>query len=75
MIRNGEDDEDGNNKHCDESESVILVFMMPSLGKNEKTSQELQMRSKSLSDCQSLTLNVMIAVNCVTVTKGIILQF
>ena len=37
MIRNEEDDEDGNNKHCDDSEvGVVVVFMMPSLGKNEK---------------------------------------
>ena len=36
MISNEDEDEDGNNKHCDESESVVVVFMMPSLGKNEK---------------------------------------
>ena len=36
MISNEENDEDGNNKHCDESESVVVVFMMPSLGKNAK---------------------------------------
>ena len=45
MISNEENDEDGNNKHCDESESVVVVFMMPSLGKNAKTSQELRIRS------------------------------
>ena len=37
MISNEENDEDGNNKHCDESEvGVVVVFMMPSPGKNEK---------------------------------------
>ena len=36
MITNEDEDENSNNKHCDESESVVVVFMMPSLGKNEK---------------------------------------
>ena len=42
MISNEDEDEDGNNKHCDESESVVVVFMMPSLGKNAKTSKTWQ---------------------------------
>ena len=36
MISNEDEDEDGNNKHCDDSEVGVVVFMMPSLGKNEK---------------------------------------
>ena len=45
MISNEDEDEDGNNKHCDDSEVGVVVFMMPSLGKNAKTSQEMRIRS------------------------------
>ena len=48
--------------------SIVMIVRLAlrwfsSLGKNEKISQELRMRSKSLSEYQSLTLNVMTQVS------------
>ena len=48
--------------------SIVMIVRLTlkwfsSLGKNEKISQELRMRSKSLSEYQSLTLNVMTQVS------------